>query len=120
MRFFDKLFGEKLSQVKLSTIDYNRYFDNNEIDDTPLEFLSLGELSIPSGEIIVCDPLAGYFHAKPLTKLTKPGKYPVTICVAKTNNSGERYAVAKLEFSKNKADRWELAVTEGQDITELK
>jgi hypothetical protein len=120
MQFFDKLFGKKLSQVKLSTVDYNKYFDKKEIDDTPLDFLSLGELFVPSGEIIVCDPLAGYFHAKSLTKIVKPGWYPVTISVAKTKNSGERYAIAKLEFSKDKATRWELALIEGQDIKELK
>lgn len=120
MNLFNQLFGKKSSKVKLSAVDYNKYFDNKEIEGIPLEFLSLGELSVPTGEIIACDPLAGCFHAQPFTRKVKPGRYPVTICVAKTEESGERYAVAKLDFSQTKAKRWELAIMEGQDINILK
>jgi len=118
MDFFNRLFG-KPGKVTLATIDYNKYFDNDEVDGVRLELFKIGELSVSSGKIIVCDPLVNY-GALPLTRAVNPGKYPVTVCIAHTDQAGERYAAAKLEFSKSKAKRWELAVIEGQDVSKLK
>jgi hypothetical protein len=117
MGLFNQLFNQR-SKVKLSSIDYNKYFDNSEIEGIPLELLPLGELSVPSGEIVVCDPLVNY-GAVPLTRKVKPGTYPVTVCIAQTEQGGERIAVAKLEFTKGKAKQWEMALIEGQDISVL-
>jgi Protein of unknown function (DUF4241) len=105
---------------KLSLVDYNKYFDNTSIDNTPLDFLDLGELNITTGKIVACDPLVGLYGAKPLTRTVEPGKYSVTACIAKTENSGDRYAVVKLQFSKDTATKWEMAVVNGQDVNSLK
>jgi hypothetical protein len=106
--------------VKPSLIDYNIYFDNTAIENIPLELLNLGELKLSTGNIVACDPLAGLHHRMPFTRTVNPGTYPVTVCVAKTENSGDRYAIAKLEFSKDRAVRWELAITANEEIKELK
>jgi len=119
MGLFDKLFGSKNNAGKLSAIDYNRYFDNTTIDNTPLAFLNLGELNLSTGKIVACDPLAYIFESLPFAKTVQQGKYPVIVCVAKTENSGDRYAIVKLEFSKEKAIKWELALTGQEDISEL-
>lgn len=121
MSFLKRLFGkESKPKVKLATVDYNSYFQVMEFDGTPLEFLPLGMLSIPTGEIITCDPLVSLYNYPPLTRKVNPGSYPVKVCVAKTKESGDRYAIAKLEFSAGVATRWELATTDGQNVETLK
>ena len=122
MGIFNKLFGNHdrdLKSVKFSSIDYNQYFSNALLDTTPLELLNLGQINLPSGQIIACDPLVYLQDTFPFTKRVQPGKYPVVASIAKTEDSGDRYAIVKLEFSKDNATKWEMAVVDGQDIKEL-
>ena len=121
MTFIQKLFGSgKKRPVKYSAVDYNKFFDNNALDAIPLEHLSLGHLVVPSGQIIACDPLAYIYNSKPFNRNVKPGRYPVTACIAKTEKSGDRYAVVKLEFNKTRPTKWELAAHNDNDIADLK
>ena len=120
MNIFRNIFGKTGKSIKLARCNYNEYFDKNEFTGTPLKFLSLGEVSLPTGQIIVCDPLAHFYNSLPLDRKVKPGKYPIIVCIAKTEDSGDRYAIVKLEFSKEKASEFHLATTEGQDVKELK
>jgi hypothetical protein len=103
----------------LSHADYNIIFENKEVQGTPVGLLEIGNLSVSSGEIVACDPLV--FHdIVPLSKKINPGNYPVKIYIAKTENAGDRYAVAKLELSNKKAEKWVLALRNDDDINELK
>ena len=117
MSILKKLFGPK---VKYSLVDYNQYFDNQIINNTPIELFSLGQLNVITGQIIACDPLVSLYRALPFTKRAKPGQYPVIVCIAKTKDSGDRYAVVKIEFLKAKAINWEMALVANQNIKELK
>ncbi|MDV6168730.1 DUF4241 domain-containing protein [Flavobacterium sp. DG1-102-2] len=72
-----------------------------------------------SGHIMAFDPLV-YPDTKPFIRIVKPGNYPVKIYLAKTPDSGDRYALAKLEFSSERAEKWILAVTEQDSIFNLK
>ncbi|MET3606774.1 DUF4241 domain-containing protein [Mucilaginibacter rubeus] len=103
---------------KQSSVDYNMVFDNAIVDGTKIELLEMGKLSIPTGKVVACDPLTTP-NPKPFTKTITPGQYPVKIYIAKTEKSGDRYAIAKLEFSSEKADRWILATQDGDDISKL-
>ncbi len=116
MNFLNDPSGEKEIYAHA---DYNLIFDHSSVDGIPVELLNIGELNVPTGQIVVCDPLAAP-DTPPLTRSVTPGKYPVKIYVAKTEESGDRYAVAKLEFSTVRADKWVLAVREGEDLHELK
>jgi hypothetical protein len=123
MNLFSRLFGaskKNENNVKYSSFDYNVFFDNSIVNQISLEVLELGYLNLPTGRIVACDPLAYLHDADPLTKIVSPGKYPVRVYIAKTENSGDRYALVKLEFSNEKAMAWEMALEEGQDIKELK
>lgn len=122
MGLFSKLFGKKgkdLNKAKLSALDYNVFFEEGIIDNIPVELLNLGELNISTGQIIACDPLVCLYDTLPFTRTVQPGKYPVIACIAKTENSGDRYAVVKLEFSRDRATKWELAVTAEHNMGEL-
>jgi hypothetical protein len=108
---------EKKTEI-LSHADYNVIFDNKIVDETPIEKLEIGKLNVPSGQIVICDPLV-YSETPPLNKKVKPGTYPIKIYIAKTKDSGDRYAIAKLEFSDKKAKKWVMALRAEDDINEL-
>ena len=67
----------------LSHADYNEIFNNDIVDGMPVELLEIGELHVPTGQIVVCDPLV-LPDMPPLNKTVKPGNYPVKIYIAKT------------------------------------
>ncbi|WP_299122396.1 DUF4241 domain-containing protein [uncultured Winogradskyella sp.] len=102
----------------LSHADYNIIFENTIVENIPIEVLEIGNLNVPSEQIVVCDPLV-FYDVKPLVKKIKPGVYPVKIYVAKTEYSGDRFAIAKLEITDNKAVKWILATTADQDLNTL-
>jgi hypothetical protein len=115
-----KIIKSKTKQTeRLSHVDYNKIFENDVVDGIAVELFEIGKLNIPTGKIVVCDPLV-LPNTPPFTKTVRPGKYPVKIYIAKTKQWGDRYAVAKLEFSSKKADKWVLATQGGQDISKLK
>ena len=107
--------------LPLAKIDYDQYFSVNNANNKEFSVLELGDLAITSGKIIAADPLVFLGKVSPFTQTIKPGKYPVKICVYDTD-MGAGYAFAKLEITKEKAEKWELAITERvQDrIHELK
>jgi len=108
---------EKKTEI-LSHADYNLIFDNKTVEGIPVALLEIGNLKVPTGKIVVCDPLVTP-DMKPLKGEVKTGEYPIKIYVAKTKNSGDRYAIAKLEFNENRAVKWILAVRDGEDVSEL-
>lgn len=106
--------------LALKPMNYNVFFDSTSYSNTPLKLTQLGELNMPTGKIIVGDPLVTIYDSDPLKTQIEPGKYPVIACIAKTEKSGDRYAVVKLEISKNRAVKWELALTAKQNLSDLK
>lgn len=74
----------------------------------------MGELFLPTGEIVVCDPLV-MPDRPPLKRKVEPGLYPVTLFEAEG-----RIAVAVLTFEEGAPVSWELATIEGQNVGDLK
>lgn len=103
----------------LSPINYNQFFENTIVDKTPIKVIEIGNLKVPTGKIVACDPLVTVDFT-PFNKTVKPGVYSIKIYAAETKEAGERYAIAKLEFSSKKADKWVLALHDGEDTSELK
>ena len=103
----------------LSPLDYNSILGKTNYNSTPLEILELGYLKLSTGLIVVEDPLV-MLSAEPFIKPVKPGNYPVSVVVAKTKDSGDRYALAQLRFSDKKAEKWVLALKKNDDTTDLK
>ncbi|MCL2148636.1 MAG: DUF4241 domain-containing protein [Methanomassiliicoccaceae archaeon] len=103
--------------------DLNAYFTASEIAGKKLDRLSIGTVSLPSGEVIACDPLAGMGpHNKPYFMSVPPGEYEVVLSVVVPGESGDcaRYAAACVRFSDVEAARYELALTGNEDLSELK
>ncbi|WP_207420241.1 DUF4241 domain-containing protein [Desertivirga brevis] len=105
-------------QEHLSMVDYNLLLNHDSYNSTPLEILNLGELTLPTGLIVAGDPLV-MLSPEPFTKPVNPGKYPVNVVVAKTDSSGNRYALAQLKFSEKKALKWVLALKMNDNISDL-
>lgn len=115
---FDFFKKKKKPTEKLSHTDYNIIFDNQIVEDTQIEVIEIGELNLPTGKISVCDPLA-YPDIPPFKNKVVPGKYPVKLYQAKTEDMGDRITLAKLEFSSKKADKWVLALRDDENLADL-
>lgn len=98
---------QKWEEVKdrlISSVDIETYFTADEIMDQKMEVMEIGNVSLPSGKVIVRDPLV-YLNAKekPYFVEVPKGTFPVKIAVAKLEDWGDRYAAVKVEFTKEKA-----------------
>lgn len=91
-------------------IDLDDYFSKNKIGEIEVDTLDIGEVNLPTGFIIACDPLASLVEAKAYIQKAPIGKFPVKIAVALNEDYGNRYACVKVEFNKNKPVVYELAV----------
>lgn len=103
---------------KLSQTDYNQIFDNATVEDIAVETINIGHLNVPTGRIVVCDPLV-VPDSEPLSLTSPTGQFPVKLYMAKTPDAGDRFAVAKLEFSTQRADKWVLALRDEEDLTDI-
>ena len=91
-------------------INLDNYF-SEQIGKMEVDILDIGEVNLPTEEIIACDPLVELGEAKTYIQKTPIGKFPVKIAVALSEEYGNRYACVKVEFNKNKPIVYELAVT---------
>ena len=99
-------------------IDLESYFVEKKIGEMKVDALEIGEVNLPTGEILACDPLVELGEAETYLQKTPLGKFPVKIAVVLSEDYGDRYACVKVEFNKNKPVVYELAVTgneEGMD-----
>lgn len=96
-------------------IDLESYFNKKKIGIMEVDTLDIGEVNLPTGEILTCDPLIELGEAKTYIQKTPVGKFPVKICVVPSEDYGDRYACVKVEFSKNKPVVYELAVTGNEE-----
>lgn len=78
-----------------------------------------GQLRLTSGRIKACDPFVGMEH-RPFTPLVPKGDFPVRLALVDGGVDDSRVALARVDFSPAPVVRWEMAVTEGQDIATLK
>ena len=102
-------------------IDLESYFKEKKIGEMEIDVLNIGEINLPTGEILACDPLVDLEDAKTFIQRVSIGKYPVKIAVVPSKEYGDRYACVKVEFSKNKPVVYELAVTGAEeDMDEAK
>ncbi|HEU4453211.1 MAG TPA: DUF4241 domain-containing protein [Longimicrobium sp.] len=83
-----------------------------------LKLRTLGELVLPTGRIVACDPFSVFGEEGPFTRSVAPGRYPVLVNVAAFENH-ERVAYAISRFGERPPVRWEMALLAGQDAGTL-
>ncbi len=94
--------------------------DLNEFFTNPAYFtLPLGELSLPTGKLIACDPLGTLGwpgrQIPPFAPQLPKGVFPVTVSVAQQPQLGPCLMAARVEFSRKKAVRYQLAMRPGEE-----
>src|SRR5688572_10909084 len=65
--------------------DYSLIINHSKEDNVAVDRIEIGELFLPSGHIVVCDPLANPDMPR-LTRSVMPGKYPVTLYMMDTED----------------------------------
>jgi hypothetical protein len=94
---------KKWDEVKHKLVcptDLEIYFTSGEILGQEMEVMDIGNVSLPSGKVVVRDPLA-YLNAgeKPYFIEVPKGDFPVQIAVVKSEEWGDRYAVTRVRFT---------------------
>ncbi|WP_342238026.1 DUF4241 domain-containing protein [Inquilinus sp. OTU3971] len=86
-------------------------------DGKPVEFstIAIGDLDIPSGRMVVCDPFACE-PGIPFTRRVPTGRFPVQLAVTRTPSGEQRVAYARVLFSDRPAVRWEMALPPGESL----
>lgn len=78
---------------------------------------SIGDLVLPTGKIVGCDPLS-LVDTVAFEKTVTAGKYPVDIFVLEIDTD-KRVAFAKITFTDEMPDDFEMALIEGEDLAEV-
>ncbi len=86
-----------------------------ELAERQITVTPMGNLELPTGEIIACDPLVTGTDRPALSRKIKPGHYPVSLL-----ETQGRVAAAVLRFRAGTPVRWELATLPDQDTSTLK
>lgn len=121
--------------MPMTAPDFDRYFTPGHSfvyesgESGTLAVAVAGELWLPSGEVIACDPFVslGGGWTKPFTTRVAPGRYRVETAIATLVTPGAdpggrphlRTAAARLVIRDTATASWEHAVTEGQDVSGL-
>jgi Protein of unknown function (DUF4241) len=94
-----------------------------------VEVLDAGLLHLPTGRVVACDPYFGsavHEYCTAFTVTVKPGRYPVTLSVARTDWPDPDMssplllgAAARLTVLDEPVVTWELALQPGQDPAAL-
>lgn len=116
-----KIWQEKKALLACPS-DLNDYFETQEISGKKLDHLELGSVSIPTGEILVRDPLVFIQQdAQPYTLKVPTGEFPVTACIVVPDEDGDcaRYAAVKVQFTAYDAVRFEEALIGIEDLKEF-
>jgi hypothetical protein len=101
-------------------------FRDSKGNEYPIRLLDAGDLVLPTGRIVACDPgylrRAGLDECQPYTRVVPPGRYPVTVCLRTryyADRPDERVAAAMIRFTDTEPVVWEMALLPGQDPAAL-
>lgn len=111
---------EEVKDILVCPTDLETYFISNEILGQKMETMEIGNVSLPSGKIVVRDPLV-YLSSdeKPYFIQAPKGNFPVTVAVVKSEDWGDRYAVVKVEFTKEKPVVYREALIGIEDLKDV-
>lgn len=103
-------------------VDLNTYFELSELAGKQLTVMDIGECTVPSGQILVRDPLC-YLdrrNEQPYFLTAPAGTYRTEVCVVKPENGDcARYAAVRVRFSENAAVRFEEALIGCENLKEM-
>lgn len=119
-KWLEKYEGKKHLLVPSGNL--NRYFTENEIAGEKVEVFSIGEINIPTGEILVRDPFVYLNNSEdnvPYFQSVPVGKFLVEICAVVSEDDCARYAAIKINFTKEAPIRYEEALLGNENLDEV-
>ena len=88
-----------------------------------IEKYTAGEVYLPTGQVVGCDPLVYSDTAEPYTVTVPAGTYPLYVWVAVLHRDGveeqRRVAALQLVVSDEPPARYQMAMTAGRDLADL-
>lgn len=113
---------ESIKEKTASPVDLNAYFEQKEIAGKSLTTINIGPCDLPSGNILVRDPLV-YLpdrDERPYFQKAPAGRYETEICVIKPNDEDcARYAAVRLRFNEKRAVRFYEALVGNENLETL-
>ena len=82
----------------------------------------MGEIDMPTGELVIADPLAYLYqekYAQPLNRKFPAGSYPVELAICHSDIAGKRIAAARLKVKEQRVVRYETVMPKGKTIEQL-
>jgi hypothetical protein len=118
-----KIWEEK-REFTLAPNDLDLYFSEKEINEIKVDQINLGDISLPSGKIIVNDPLGQYLALdnNPYFIETPKGEFPMQASIITYEDDGEEenlIACVKIAFANEKPVRYEEALKGIESIEDL-
>lgn len=112
---------EKYHKVLESPVNFNEYFEKDEVCGVKTVQYPCGTLSVPTGEIIAADPLAYLYDDSESFYIRVPvGEYPAELCIIPEKDGDcARNAAMRVKFSEKRSVRYSLALTGTEDTSEL-
>ena len=102
-----------------SEYDLNNFFDKDDYD-----IFSIGEVSLPTGEIVICDIINNLGikdnMIRPFINKVDPGDYNIMISVGRDETCKDKYVAVKIEFNKVFPVKYEIAIKYGDVLKDLK
>ncbi len=111
----------RIREKTRSPVDLNTYFEQPQIAGRQLAVLDIGPCSLPSGRLLVRDPLVtlGLRREQPYLLAAPAGDYPTELCVVCPDERDcARYAAVRLRFSRQPAVAFYEALTGQEDLSE--
>lgn len=104
-----------------SSVDFQKYFSQSEVGNVFVDVVRVGLCSVPSGELLVRDPIR---YLKNRTELpyfvTAPvGKYPAELAMVSTNTGEKLCAAARLIFNYRPVVHFEQALIGKEEIRDF-
>jgi Protein of unknown function (DUF4241) len=108
---------EEKKHLITPTTDLHTYFTSTKICGKELNLLPIGNITIPTGDIMVRDPLV-YLNrdAAPYFQKVFTGTFPLTICVVTVDENHYRYAAVKVEFTDRTPKRFTEALIGDENL----
>lgn len=113
---------ESVKEKTVCPVDLNTYFEQEEIAGKSLTTINIGSCDLPSGNLLVRDPLV-YLpnrNERPYFQNAPAGKYETEICVIKSDDEDcDRYAAVRLRFNEKRAVRFYEALVGNENLETL-
>ena len=91
---------QEIKHILTSSVNYAACFETKEIDGKEVFVLDMGEVTFPSGEILVRDPLVWLRrNEKPYLETVPKGTFPLKTLVVKIEEDHYRYVATRVQFT---------------------